>query len=105
MFDLLGYLGASPATVAIVMAGFLLAGGFVCVKFAPAVIAATGKKDPGEVVVDEVAGLLPVAEVHVVRDLHHNGGRIFAVQVLRESQAVAGQKTRKTPKRLGDFSR
>ena len=56
MFDLLGYLGASPATVGIVMAGFLLAGGFVCVKFAPAVIAATGKTDPGEVVVDEVAG-------------------------------------------------
>jgi len=28
----------------------------VCVQFAPAAIAATGKKDPGEVVADEFAG-------------------------------------------------
>ena len=28
----------------------------VCVEYAPAAIAATGKSDPGEVVVDEVAG-------------------------------------------------
>ena len=56
MFDLLGYLDVSAVTVGIVMAGFLLAGGFICVKFAPAVIAATGKTDPGEVVADETAG-------------------------------------------------
>jgi phosphatidylglycerophosphatase A len=33
-----------------------LAGSIICVKFAPAAIAATGKKDPGEIVVDEIAG-------------------------------------------------
>ncbi len=34
----------------------VLAGSVVCIKFAPAVIAATGKKDPREVVADEFAG-------------------------------------------------
>lgn len=56
LFGLMCYLGASPIRVAIVMAAFLFAGSFICVRFAPAVIAATGKNDPGEVVVDEVAG-------------------------------------------------
>ncbi len=56
MFDLLGYIGATPATIAIVMAAFILAASIICIKFAPAVIALTGKTDPGEVVVDEVAG-------------------------------------------------
>ncbi len=56
MFDLLGYLGATPVTMAVVMTAFILAGGFICVRLAPAVIAATGKKDPREVVADEVAG-------------------------------------------------
>lgn len=35
---------------------FAAAGSYVCVKFAPSAIAATGKKDPGEVVADELAG-------------------------------------------------
>ena len=56
MYDLLGYLGVKPVTMAIVMAAFILAGAFICVKFAPAVIAATGKNDPREVVADELAG-------------------------------------------------
>ncbi|MBN2180839.1 MAG: phosphatidylglycerophosphatase A [Sedimentisphaerales bacterium] len=56
IFDLLGYLGASPVTMATVMAAIILAAGFICVKFAPSVIAATGKNDPGEVVADELAG-------------------------------------------------
>lgn len=38
------------------MAALALAGSVVCVLFAPAAIAATGKNDPGEVVVDELAG-------------------------------------------------
>jgi undecaprenyl-diphosphatase len=38
------------------MVGIALAGSVVCVQFAPTVIAATGKKDPGEVVADELAG-------------------------------------------------
>ncbi|UCF15544.1 MAG: phosphatidylglycerophosphatase A, partial [Phycisphaerales bacterium] len=40
----------------IVMAGLVVAGSVLCVKFAPAAIAATGKDDPGEVVADELAG-------------------------------------------------
>jgi phosphatidylglycerophosphatase A len=38
------------------MAVMALAASAVCVKFAPAVIAATGKDDPREVVADEFAG-------------------------------------------------
>jgi len=38
------------------MAALTIAGSIVCVKFAPAVIAATGKTDPREVVADELAG-------------------------------------------------
>jgi len=38
------------------MAALVLVGSAACVKFAPAAIAATGKTDPREVVVDEVAG-------------------------------------------------
>jgi phosphatidylglycerophosphatase A len=38
------------------MAVLALAGSAICVKFAPAAIAATGKNDPREVVVDELAG-------------------------------------------------
>ena len=56
MYDLLGYLGATPVTMAIVMAAFILAGAIICVRFAPAVISTTGKNDPREVVADEVAG-------------------------------------------------
>ena len=49
-------LGASAGAITIVMALLIAAGSVVCVKFAPASIAATGKKDPGEVVADELAG-------------------------------------------------
>jgi phosphatidylglycerophosphatase A len=38
------------------MAALALAGSVICVLFAPAAIAATGKDDPGEVVADELAG-------------------------------------------------
>ncbi len=56
LFGLMCYIGAPPVTILIVMAAFILAGSIICVKFAPAAIAATGKNDPGEVVVDEAAG-------------------------------------------------
>jgi len=42
--------------ILIVMAVLALLGSFVCVRFAPVVIAATGKSDPGEIVADELAG-------------------------------------------------
>lgn len=38
------------------MAALVLAGSVICVKYAPAAIAATGKDDPREVVADEFAG-------------------------------------------------
>lgn len=54
VYQVLGYLwpGANPY----VMAGFLIAGALVCVRYAPAVIRATGIKDPKTVVVDALAG-------------------------------------------------
>ncbi len=56
IFGLLWQFGASAFAVSIVMAILALAASICCVKFAPAAIAAAGKNDPGEVVVDEVAG-------------------------------------------------
>lgn len=56
VFGLMCHLGASAISVSIVMVVFVLAGSFVCIKCAPAAIAATGKKDPQEVVADEFAG-------------------------------------------------
>ncbi|MHC4170219.1 MAG: phosphatidylglycerophosphatase A family protein [Planctomycetota bacterium] len=56
ILGLMGCFHASPTIVSIVMAVLVLAGSVVCVKFAPAAIAATGKDDPREVVADELAG-------------------------------------------------
>jgi phosphatidylglycerophosphatase A len=56
VFALMCHFGASAVLVVVVMAVLALAGSIICVEYAPAVIAATGKNDPGEVVVDEVAG-------------------------------------------------
>jgi phosphatidylglycerophosphatase A len=47
---------ASPVCVAVVMILLAIIGSIVCVRCAPASIAATGKKDPSEVVADEFAG-------------------------------------------------
>jgi phosphatidylglycerophosphatase A len=56
VLGLMGHLGATPLGVAIVMGVLVLWGSFVCVALAPAAMAATGNKDPGEVVADELAG-------------------------------------------------
>jgi phosphatidylglycerophosphatase A len=56
VFVLLCYLGLSGWGASIVMAVLALVGSIVCVKCSPAVIAVTGKTDPGEVVADEFAG-------------------------------------------------
>ncbi|RKY05861.1 MAG: phosphatidylglycerophosphatase A, partial [Planctomycetota bacterium] len=45
-----------PAVNAVVMAALAIVASWVCIRYAPAVIAATGKKDPGLIVADEVAG-------------------------------------------------
>ena len=56
IFGLLCHLGMSTASAAVIMAILALVGSVVCVKFAPAIIAATGKNDPREIVADELAG-------------------------------------------------
>jgi undecaprenyl-diphosphatase len=79
IFFIMVYYGLPVWLSFIVLALLVLAGGFVCVRFAPAVISATGKKDPREVVADEFAGqavtflfILPFVSVT----------EVFAVSVL-----------------------
>ena len=57
-YMVLGYLYPDPAANANVyaMVFFIVAGSWACIRYAPAVIAVTGKKDPGLIVADEVAG-------------------------------------------------
>lgn len=56
IFAAISYFGAPAVSISIAMAALTIAGSIVCVKFAPAAIAATGKDDPREVVADELAG-------------------------------------------------
>jgi phosphatidylglycerophosphatase A len=56
IFVLMCHFGVSAGLISITMAVLAVAGSAICVIFAPAVIAATGKADPGEVVADEFAG-------------------------------------------------
>ena len=56
IFALLVSMGISNNYLLLVMLVLALAGSIVCVGFAPAAIARTGKNDPGEVVADEFAG-------------------------------------------------
>jgi phosphatidylglycerophosphatase A len=56
IFGLLCYVHAPALLISIVMAALALYGSIICIKFVPAVIAETGKPDPGEVVADEIAG-------------------------------------------------
>ncbi len=55
-FGLMVSLGAPGYANTVVMAAFVVAGSLACVVCVPAVSALTGRTDPGEVVVDEVAG-------------------------------------------------
>ena len=78
VFVLMCRSGESVVLISTVMAVMALAASVVCVKFAPAVIAATGKTDPREVVVDEFAGqaitFIPIGAVPT--------GQIWATAVL-----------------------
>jgi len=56
IFALMCQLRISAVLITVAMAALAFAGSVICIKYAPVVIAATGKNDPGEVVVDEVAG-------------------------------------------------
>ncbi len=78
VFVLMCRSGESVVLISTVMIVLALAASVVCVKFAPAVIAATGKTDPREVVVDEFAGqaitFIPIGAVPT--------GQIWATAVL-----------------------
>lgn len=54
LYQVLGYL--YPGAIVPVMVFFIIAGSWICVRYAPAVIEMTGKKDPGLIIADEVAG-------------------------------------------------
>lgn len=54
LYQALGYL--HPQAIAAVMIFLIIAFSFICIRYSPAVIEATGKKDPGMIVADEVAG-------------------------------------------------
>lgn len=56
IFALCYVLGVPSVWIAIIFAGLTILSSYLCVIFAPAAIEATGKKDPGEVVIDEFAG-------------------------------------------------
>ncbi len=56
MFGLLAKLGIRPDWITTIMVVWLLAASVICLAFAPAVIAKIGREDPGEVVIDELAG-------------------------------------------------
>ncbi|MBN2455063.1 MAG: phosphatidylglycerophosphatase A [Sedimentisphaerales bacterium] len=56
IYVILCRLGQTKTVVWAVMAGCCIIASIICVKFAHASIAATGKKDPSEVVADEFAG-------------------------------------------------
>jgi phosphatidylglycerophosphatase A len=56
LFALMFYFSLSTAAVSIIMVILILLGSIVCIKFAPAMVAATGKADPREVVADEFSG-------------------------------------------------
>jgi undecaprenyl-diphosphatase len=55
LYVLLAHYCSGTVTGAVLIAGVLF-GSFVCVRFAPAIVEATGCKDPREVVADEFAG-------------------------------------------------
>ncbi len=55
-FLLLSFLNAPAIFISVLMAFWAVAASVICVAFSPAVIVATGKQDPGEIVIDELAG-------------------------------------------------
>ncbi len=53
---LLASVGAAADGISIIMLLWAAAASVICIAFAPAVITQTGKQDPREIVVDELAG-------------------------------------------------
>ncbi|MDD5063856.1 MAG: phosphatidylglycerophosphatase A [Phycisphaerae bacterium] len=56
LFVLMSYFEFSSLEISIIMAVLALIGSIICIKFAPAIIAATNKTDPSEIVADEFSG-------------------------------------------------
>lgn len=56
LYLLAGYYCPYPPSGPILMAFLVISGAWACIQYAPAVVAATGKKDPGLIVADEVSG-------------------------------------------------
>jgi phosphatidylglycerophosphatase A len=56
VFGLVYYFGGSGMLALALMVVLFIAGSAVCIKLSDAAVAATGNKDPNEVVADEVAG-------------------------------------------------
>jgi phosphatidylglycerophosphatase A len=56
IFAAMCHFGVSAGIISITMAALVVASSVICVIFAPAIITATGKADPRQVVVDELAG-------------------------------------------------
>ena len=58
LYQVLGYVPGPmfPAATPIAMVLLLIGFSWICIHYAPAVIASTGKKDPQMIVADEVAG-------------------------------------------------
>lgn len=56
IFAVMSHFHTPSAVIIVVMAALAVAGSVVCIKCAPASIAATGDADPPEVVADEIAG-------------------------------------------------
>ncbi len=50
------YWGTPLVSLSVILAGLVLAGAAICIAFSPAIITLTGKNDPAEIVVDELAG-------------------------------------------------
>jgi len=83
VFALMWHFEAPAVLIAIVMAALTLAGCVVCVKFAPAVIAATGRADPREIVADEFAGqALTFLAVSFLTTAAISTGQIFITTIL-----------------------
>lgn len=56
LFLLLASVAAPPDWTSIIMLIWAVASSVICVAFAPSIITKTGKQDPREIVVDELAG-------------------------------------------------
>ena len=83
VFGLMCQFGISAGLISIVMAVLALFGSVICVKCAPAVIAATGKPDPREVVADEFAGqAVTFLAIPFLAIGAFSAGQIWAIAVL-----------------------